>query len=152
MHRIKRGVFIGFLIFWLLGFVLVAPSPLYRLLFVQANNLPLDAPVRLFEGIDWTHPYYYQDIGRAYRNLIRQVDIEMVYMYFDSESLHNTSTYIRYFREYQLTWAYPTRIKIIKQLTDLHPGDYVMISTMNTPSDMLLDCISGEAYLHLCRL
>jgi len=153
MHRIKRGVLIGFVLFWVLGFLLVAPSPVYRALFINANDdITLDHPVQLFEGIDWAHPYYYQHIGQAFRDLIQQVDLDMVYVFFDFESPHNTTQYIRYFREYQQTWAYPTRVVVIERLTDLDPQDVVIISSMNIPPETLFDCIVGEAHLYLCQV
>lgn len=149
MHRVKRGILIGFGLFWLIGFLLVAPSPLYRLLFTQANDTQLASPVQLFEGMDWTHPYFYQSIGRAYRILVQQTDDDAILMYFDPESPLNTDAYIRYFNEYQILWAYPKQVEIINSLDNLPPDTTVMISTNDSPP--LANCLSGQENLYLCQ-
>lgn len=149
MHRFRRSLLIGFGVFWLIGFVLVAPAPLFRFLWIQSNNRSIESPVQLFEGMDWTHPYKYQSIGRAYRTLAQQTDSDVIIMYFDAESPLNTDAYMRYFNEYQIIWAYPKRVVIASSLDDIPLDATVIISTTNPA--ILSDCLSGQEHLYLCR-
>jgi hypothetical protein len=148
MRYLKRLVLAGFVLLWLAGFLLIAPSPLYRLLFLQANQQPLDTPYQLFEGLDWAQPQYYADLGRAFRALSQQATTETIYLYLDPESNIHTAAYRRYFSEYAMVWAYPHVIEQVGTLANVPDGATVMISSTSVPN---FECQIGEENLFLCQ-
>jgi len=149
MRHLKQLILGGFLLLWLGGFLLIAPSPLYRLLYMQSNQIPLDVPYQLFETTDWSHPYYYGNLGRAFRNLSQQATTDTIYLYIDPESPLNTSAYRRYFNEYDMIWAYPYIIERTSDLDIIPDGAIVIISSTVAPE---FECIAGEENLYLCQL
>jgi len=148
MNSLKRLILVGFILLWLAGFLLIAPSPIYRLFFVQANGKPLDTPYQLFETVDWTHPYYYGDLGRAFRTLSGQSTTNIIYLYLDLESPSYMDTYQRYFDEYAFVWAYPRTIEQIRSLDTVPQGATVIISSAIVPD---FECLAGEENLYLCQ-
>ncbi|GEM_PF-2120881 len=149
MQYTKRGMLTGFVALWLIGFVIAAPAPLYRLLFAQVNDVALDSPVAIFESADWSHPYYYQDIGRMFRRLSRQAVTDTIAVYFDPTSELNTDRYIRYFRENMIAWAYPNMIIRAGTLDEIPLGISIIVSTIETPP--FDNCSIQEATLYLCQ-
>lgn len=149
MGRVKQMLLIGFCLLWVFGFLLVAPSPLYRFLFSQANDIDLNSPIQLFESLDWSHPYYYEHIGRAFRELSQQAEADEILVYFERSDPFNTNGYIRYFREYQIAWAYPRVTTRIPSLDNIEAGQTIMVSAEHPPPQFT--CISHEENLHLCQ-
>ena len=148
MKDLKRLVLVGFILLWLAGFLLIAPSPLYRLLFLQANQKPLESPYLLFETVTWTHPHYYSDLAQAFRKLSQQTTTETIYLYVDLEFPTDSEAYRRYFSEYDFVWAYPHVIETLENLDTVPQGAIVIISTRVKPE---FDCIAGEENLYLCQ-
>lgn len=148
MQSIKRWVLVGFSVLWLIGFVIVAPSPLYRWLFTQANDIQLQSPHQLFEGADWTQPHNYAHLARSVRSFAQQSTDTTLYLYFDPDSDLNTSDYRRYFGEYADFWAYPKTVVPISNLDDLAPDTSVIISSEDAPN---FTCNLHEATLYLCQ-
>lgn len=148
MRHLKQLILGGFLLLWLAGFLLIAPSPVYRLLYLQSNQLSLDVPYQLFETVDWTHPHYYGNLARAFRTLTQQATTEVIYRYLDPESSLNTSAYHRYFNEYDMIWAYPHIIERTSDLDTIPDGAMVIISSTIPPE---FECIVGEENLYLCQ-
>ena len=148
MKRIKRWVLVGFVLLWLGGVLLTAPAPLYRWLYLQANQLPLDTPHQLFEGLNWTHPHYYADLGRAFRALSQEASTNAIYLYIDLESDINTDAYRRYFSEYADVWAYPIPVNLVGNLANVPSDATVIISSSIAPE---LDCRPGVEHLFLCQ-
>lgn len=148
MKYLKRLILVGFVLSWLAGFLLIAPSPLYRLLYLQANQLPFDTPHQLFEGLDWAHPTYYAELGRAFRTLSQQASTDTIYLYVDRDPQIHTEAYRRYFKEYARVWAYPHVVEQISTLADVPKGATLIISSMMPPD---FDCQVGEENLFLCQ-
>lgn len=147
MRHLKRLTLIGFVLLWLAGFLLIAPSPLYRLLYLQSKQQSF-TPHQLFEGLDWAHPAYYADLGHAFRTLSQQANTETIYLYLDRESQIHTGAYQRYFFEYAIVWAYPHAIEQIDDLDNVPDGATVIISSTSSPE---FDCQVGEEHLFLCQ-
>lgn len=148
MKALKRWALVGFILLWMAGFLLIAPSPLYRLLFLQANQKSFDTAYQLFETVDWTHPHNYGDVARAFRELSQQATTDTIYLYFDLESPIHTGAYRRYFNEYDFVWAYPHVIERTNTLDTVPQGATVIISSTIVPD---FDCLAGEENLYLCQ-